>query len=172
VCHWYIYKKMSSLEHRQFLIGRFDRLYDSINNKGNVFLAVNIFLIGGLFTVLIQLPNYLKQDGGAIFWVVLMLAVNLGSIIFTLLSLIPYTRSSGMSLVFFGDIAELDRDEFLNKFVRLEDGEIRNDLDQQIYYLAKGLKKKFAKLFVAGTLLLLETLTLVPLVICVILNLK
>lgn len=40
----------SLIEHSRFIIDRFDHYYESINTKGNLYLALNAILIGGLAT--------------------------------------------------------------------------------------------------------------------------
>lgn len=159
-------------EHRRFIIDRLDHYYDSINNKGNAFLAINTFISGGLFASIAVLPTYLKEESSTLCWILLMLAVNLISTLFTLTSLIPYSRSNGQSLVYFGDIADLEFNSFLQKFVDQSNSDIINDLNKQIFYLSKGLKKKFMRLEIAGKLFFVEAVILAPLILCIIKNLK
>ncbi len=159
-------------EHRHFIISRFDQYYDSINNKGNAFLAINTFLTGGLFASVAILPTYLEEDSSTIFWIVIMLVLNLTSTLFTLLALVPYAGTCGQSLVYFGDISRLDLQSFLQRFSVQQENEITQDLDKQIFYLAKGLDKKFRRLLIAGKLFFIEAPVLIPLIICVIKNLK
>src|SRR5665213_2473918 len=151
---------MEATEHRHFLMNRFDHYYDSTNNKANVFLAVNIFLIGGLFTSLTQLNTYLKYTDTAIACIVIMLGLNIASLIFTLLALIPYARTSGHSLIYFGDIARMQQGKFTKAFTAQSPEALITDLDQQLFYLAKGLCKKFRKLFIAGILFFIEGILL------------
>jgi hypothetical protein len=163
---------MASIEHRHFMINRFDHYYDSINNKANLFLAINTFLIGGLFTALALLPGYLNSATGASFCIIFMLALNIASVLFTLLSLLPYAKTCGESLVYFGDISRMDIKTFLEKFSPQQSEQLSTDLDQQIYFLARGLNKKFRNLFIAGVFFFVEAIVLVPLIISVIINLK
>jgi hypothetical protein len=163
---------MASTEHRHFLIHRFDHYYDSINNKANLFLGINIFLIGGLFTALAILPSYLKEETGAIFWIILMLGLNITSMLFTLFSLLPYAKTCGESMVYFGDISRIELKTFLQKFAAQDTEQVSADLDQQIYYLALGLAKKFKNLSIAGIFFFIEAIVLLPLIITVIKNLK
>jgi hypothetical protein len=161
-----------NIEHCRFSISRYDGYYDSINNKANVFLAINIFLIGGLFASLALLPNYLNIYSGAAFWILIMLALNIASTLFTLIAIIPYSKTDGNSLVYFGDIAEMKPSTFLKKFSAQQESELCEDLKKQIFYLAKGLGKKFKNLRIAGQLLFIEAIILIPLIICVTKNLK
>lgn len=163
---------MRSIEHLQFTISRFDHYYDSINNKGNLFLGVNIFLITGLFAAIAALPTYLKNEGAALFCIALMLSLNIVSLIYTLLSLQPYARTCGSSLVYFGDICQRDLATFQRDFNAQTDDQHMDDLTQQVYYLSRGLQKKFQSLSIAGTLFFVEAVILLPLFFSVIFNLK
>ena len=163
---------MSSIEHRHFIVNRFDSYFDSINNKANLFLAVNTFLIGGLFTALAFLPGYLKETEASAFCILIMLALNIASTLFTLLSLLPYSKTCGESLIFFGDIARLSLDDFLKKFSDQSDDQVSLDIDRQIFFMSKGLNRKFKNLSIAGIFFFVEALVLLPLIITVIKNLK
>lgn len=160
------------MEHKRFIIERFDHYYDSINNKANVLLAVSIFIIGGLFACLSGLSTYLKETYWAVCLLIGMLGLTVGSLIATLIALIPYTSKKGDSLIYFGNIRNLTRLEFIKNFEKQDEAGINVDLLGQIYELAGGLQKKFYYLRIASMFLLIEAFFLIPLILIVINNLK
>jgi len=79
--------KLSTL---QFSIGRYDHYYDTINNKGNVYLTLNAFLLGGILTA-----YYALADGQCNMWIVhlpiiLILLSNMLVTFYSLLALMPH----------------------------------------------------------------------------------
>lgn len=158
-------------EHGKFIIERFDHYYDSINNKGNFFLTINTFLIGVIVSGYTFLQEKLKLDN-TIQWLIAILALlGLVSIVFTIWAILPYLKSGNRkkykSLLFFGSISEYSEIEFIKAFNENTDEAIRQDISRQIYTLAKGLNKKFARLKVAGIFLILEFLVITVITILI-----
>lgn len=160
------------MEHERFIIERLDSYYDSVNNKGNVFLAVNVFALGGLFAGLPLCNTYINNCHWTYIWLSLMIFCNIASLLFTLRALIPYTRSYGNSLIFFGSIGLRKQADFLREFTAQDENAIRSDLHNQIYSLSIGLKQKFEWLSKAGWLFFVQAIILLPLFISVTNNLK
>ena len=81
---------MSKYDHAKFLIERFDHYYDSVNNKGAFYIALNTFIFGGLCVGYITL--YKDIDVNAVIWVLLsiLLTSNLISTVFTVLATMPF----------------------------------------------------------------------------------
>lgn len=154
-------------EYLKFIIERFDHYYDSTNNKGQFYLGLNTFLIGGTIGALL----YANEKGVLNVLLCCLLSVSLGciflSILFTLSALQPFTRSGHsrnyQSLLFFGSITELtDCKIFRTKMNKQSTQERLEDLQNQCYTLAQGLTSKFRKLKNAGRLIWLTFLILIP----------
>lgn len=65
---------------------------------------------------------------------------------FTILAIIPYLDSNKKSFWFFNDIANRSHQSFLEEIDVQTQNEEESDINNQIYYLAKGLKKKHRKI--------------------------
>ncbi len=135
------------LEFVKFSIGRYDHLYDAINNKGNVFLALMTFLLGGNVTAFFTIHHDKPIEQSAWFFFATIILVQLVGISIVLLSLKPYLKSGPMSadvsVLFFSDTATIDSLTY-KKLVK--DSTIDTLLDDaygQAYQLAKGLRFKY-----------------------------
>ena len=146
-------KEDDKINHAKYLISRFDHYYDSTNNKGNLFLVLNTFLLGGLSTAYFSLVKEYNFTCWTYPIIVLLVASGLFSILCTLKAILPYTSSNGTSLAYFGDIAHTSQSNFKKRFKEQSDLKLQEDLVNQIYILAKGLKRKFFFLKVAGILI-------------------
>ena len=125
---------MSKYDHAKFLIERFDHYYDSVNNKGAFYIALNTFIFGGLCVGYITL--YKDIDVNAVIWVLLsiLLTSNLISTVFTVLATMPFLK---------------DNDEYKQK-----------------------PSLKYKKLGWASYLLVIQFITMIPLILIVAKNLK
>jgi len=99
-------------ERLKFCIDRFDHYYDSVNNKSNVVLALEIFTVGGL----ISLYPFLLDKVNCTWCVYLLLGslISLGfaAMLITKVATTPYLASGTGSLHYFGSIANLDAQQF------------------------------------------------------------
>lgn len=167
-------KKHSKMEKErlQFCINRFDHYYDSINNKGAVFLGLGTFILGGL----IASYPYLLQNVNCIVWVhILMGLLILLSLINLLLvtsASTPHLSNKGTSLFYFASISSITKKSFDERSVSLTQEAELDDLRDQVRELSTGLTGKFQKLKVAGWLFSLQFILFIPLIILVIKNFK
>lgn len=130
-------------EHLKFLIDRFDHYYDSINNKGNAMLVINTFSIGGIVAFYTALQQDVIWTSCLKFYGCLLCLLWVGALILTSWALLPYQKSASRSLVFFGDISNFTEANFLQKLSEQQEEDVTDDLQRQVYLLAKGLTFKF-----------------------------
>lgn len=147
------------IEFSQFVIGRYDHYYDSVNNKANFWLAFNSFLIGAVVTTYKDVADMMKNVSCLNTYktvALLFIVVTTVSIIFIVLGSLPHTSSGGRSIIFFGDVAEIQKATYLNKVTQIDKPSLSNDYNEQVHELAKGLKKKYWYLKWSGRLMLVE----------------
>lgn len=153
--------KISSL---QYSINRFDHYYDTINNKGNLFLALNTFLIGGSVTGYFSL-NDLMGLGLFLLFGIIGLFFSFISISFTLMAIYPYLGKRNSvdemkSTINFSEISNKTKTEFRQLYEEYNENSYYNDLVEQVWQLSIGLRNKFIKLqyatlYLGGAFLLL-----------------
>jgi hypothetical protein len=167
----------SKYEHIQFIIQRFDHYYDTVNNKGAFYVALNTFIFGGICAGYISMHSSIKMDWLTLFLIGLLLTSCLISLIYTILAIKPYTKDNHnnkdtASLMFFGGIARHELQNLKEKMKRQTDEEVTEDAIEQMHCLAKGLTGKFNKLRIASNLLQVQFLILLPLFFLIVKNLK
>ncbi len=140
-------EKMEMLRHT---MDRYDHYYDSINNKGNLFLTLNTFLLGGIITGYYSVKDTLAHDIYIGLFVLLALICCLISIGYTLWAIIPYLSKQADSLngsaIYFGNVSNLSFQSFKKMYDDMTDIKAYEDYIQQIHLLAIGLQKKFCRL--------------------------
>jgi hypothetical protein len=160
-------------ERLQFCIDRFDHYYDSINNKGAVFLALSTFIIGGLVAAY---PSLLSSVNCILLIHLLMFgAIGIGLVTMILLvrALTPFTDSvDSDSLFYFGSISSQREIIFHERSRNLTVEEELSDLRTQVRDLSIGLRNKFKILHLVGVLFTVQFILFVPLIISIIINLK
>lgn len=161
-------------EQSRFIINRFDHYFDSINNKGVFYITMNTFLLGGLLS---QTGTIITSGSGwwIYFLVLAFIFINVSSTVLTVLSISPFKSpkcDEPSSLIYFNDIACKDLNSFKIEYTTQTEDFIRIDFTNQIHQLAGGLKIKFDRLRYAGILLLIQFVSLLPIIIITILNVK
>jgi hypothetical protein len=159
-------------ERLQFNMQRFDTYYNSVNSKCGVFLALSTFIVGGLATA--YSPIITAVECGWCIHLLMILLIGLGVIIMILVILAstPFLDSKKKSLLYFGCIADMGRETFINKSKASSGEDDLTDLRNQVYDLATGLRSKFVRLRWAGWLFTAQFILFVPLLITLIYNLK
>ena len=124
------------VEMLKYNISRFDHYYASVNFKSSFLVIGNITILGFLLTSRNQINDY-------IFYCHILLITT--SLIFVLLAIKPYLKSytASKGLIFFNDISNMKNFMFKYKISFLSKKNYLDDLKQQTYSLAKGLKTKF-----------------------------
>ncbi|MDJ1498945.1 DUF5706 domain-containing protein [Cytophagaceae bacterium DM2B3-1] len=154
-------------------VGRFDHFYDSINNKSAVFLAVATFVVGGLFTLYSTFWNKPNYGWEVHILILLDIILGLAIMVIVILAATPFlTSSKSNSLYYFLCVATYDIQQFGKLSMECTcDNEI-TDLRVQVYQLAKGLRKKFKRLKIAGILFLIQFALFLPITLLLIFNLN
>lgn len=146
--------KMDTLKHT---MDRYDHYYDSINNKGNLFLTLNTFLLGGLISGYYAIKDTNSNQCGVPAFVWIGLICCLLSLGFTLWAIFPYLNkqadSLNGSLINFGNISNITFESFKQLYNNDTDQKRYEDYVHQVYLLACGLQKKFSRLKTATYLL-------------------
>jgi hypothetical protein len=124
------------LEMLKYNISRFDHYYASVNFKSSFLVLGNITILGFLLTSINCINKY-------ILYCHLLLISS--SLVFVLLAIKPYLISynKSNSLIFFNDIANMKDFIFKYRITFLSQEEYLNDLEEQTFILASGLKIKF-----------------------------
>jgi hypothetical protein len=150
-------------------MGRFDKHYETVNSKGAFYISLNTFLLGGLFVGFTSL--YDKIDKPIALWVccILFSLSSLVSSIFVILAINPFLKSGDEmkarpSLLFFGSVAQYQNDHYLQSLRSQSETELEEDMVGQIWLLSQGLCKKYRKLSIAGWLLILQLILLLPII--------
>lgn len=153
-------------------ISRFDHYYDSINNKGAVFLGIGTFVVGGL----LALFPYLEQKVCFTFWPKFLLIdtilLGLAGIIITILATTPFLVRKVSSQYYFGSIAEMSLLDFGTTSRKFSHNDELDDLRAQVHGLAHGLQSKFQKLRLVALLYVIQFSLFIPLILTLIPNFK
>jgi hypothetical protein len=147
------------------IIERFDTYYSGINNKGAFILAINTLIISGVLIGFSDLSAMITCSERNIFeiLVTLIMVLSISSMIITIIAIIPYLKSTGSSVWFFNDVAKKSLVGFKALMQELSAEGLNSDLDEQIHYLASGLRLKHLRVKVALILNIIQMLLLLVL---------
>lgn len=147
-------ERIETLKHT---MDRYDHYYDSTNNKGNLYLTLNTFLLGGMITGYYSVKDTLNGRPDIIFFVWAGLICCLLSIGYTLWAIIPYLSKQADcnygSVINFGNVANISPESFKRMYEGLTERGRYEDYVHQVFLLACGLQKKFGRLKTATYLL-------------------
>ncbi len=131
----------------QFIIGRYDHYYDAVNNKGNVYLSLMTFLLGGSITIFYTVNQKQPCNTWAWTFFILTIVIQLVGIILTLISIKPFLKSGTKkpdgSVIYFGDVAAFAIEEYKQLFNAQSQEAMVEDMIKQGHQLANGLKRKY-----------------------------
>jgi hypothetical protein len=149
--------KSEKIEMLKHTMDRYDHYYDTINNKGNLFLTLNTFLLAGIITGFYSIKETVVHRFDILFFIWLGLIFCLLSIGFTLWAIIPYlnkqTDSVDGSVINFGNVSNISFTSFKKMYEGNTETRRFEDYLQQVYLLALGLQRKFCRLQIATYLL-------------------
>lgn len=155
------------------IIERFDSYYSGINNKGAFLLAFNTFLLGSFIVGYKDLINIIGSLYICVFnlMIGILMICSIISMIYTIISMIPFLDSKSnderKSVWFFNDIATEDKIVLFERIDNSKEEEITADLNNQIYELSKGLKKKHQFVKIALIFNIFEIIILIPIILII-----
>lgn len=154
-----------------YSISRFDHYFDSVNNKTAVYIAINTFVVGSLITLYITLVKEIICYSEA-FQSLIAISFLLGLITLIILvnASIPFFSKDSESMYYFGGIGTMKKEDFISCSKNLTIKEELKDLRNQVHTLSSGLTTKFTKLKLAGRLLILQFVLLIPIFTIIIYN--
>ena len=147
---------MNVLEESKYIINRYDHYYESINSKGNLYLALNTFIIGGCITCFYSLDKIYHFSCAFKYLFYALIIVNFAATIFTIVAIKPFLskrKRTNKSLYYFGDVANRTQARYIEEFICTEEPELAKDAISQAYQLASGLNIKFKRINVASVLI-------------------
>lgn len=138
-------------ERLQFVIGRFDHYYESVNTKTALLLTLATLLPSLLFSLNHSIDNFLSVVinsisifiSVAIYWSLLVASQ-------------PYLKSNNESLLFFGSISKKDIESYRSAIKTETEDSYLDDLIFQAYSLSKGLSKKYKYIQIATWLIIIQ----------------
>lgn len=146
-------------EELKFVIGRFDHYYDSINNKGNLYLTINTFILGGIIVGYYTLDQTFHFRNSVLFTAFIpVILCNLISSTFTFLAIAPFARrfKGGNSRLFFADVSQQALTKWRQQWEGLTDEIWQVELQSQSHQLSIGLNRKFKRLSYATLFIWLQ----------------
>lgn len=156
----------------KFCIERFDQYYDSINNKSAVFLGLGTFVLGGLIASYPYLKEHITSSEAILVLLSISISLAFSAIIIVIIASTPYLSNEKSSMHYFYSIAQKKRETFIKESKNFGEDEELSDLRIQVHGLATGLRKKFFRLRIVAILYTLMFVSMIPLVILILLNLK
>jgi hypothetical protein len=158
------------IEQLRYAISRYDQYYDTVNNKGAFFVALNTAIVGGL--LLLQF-EYAGKAFPMTPWIECMLTACLMLCLFsmatTLFAILPFTRQQSRSNIFFRSVAERSLESFREDINTETEKEAADDLIAQAHELSIGLRRKFRLLRAASFSMVVSFLAAI-LLTCLIMN--
>ncbi len=159
-------------ERLKFSIGRYDHYYDSVNNKSNVYLTLNVFILGGLIASYTSILNSVYYYWSIPTLLIVSMTISLINLMIIVLASRPYFTSESDSLLFFQSVNNMGMNTFKSRSASETENDELEDLRTQTFQLATGLKSKLKKLYLVGNLFALQILVFIPIIILILKNLK
>jgi hypothetical protein len=163
---------MNKQDHLKFSIERFDHYFESVNNKGALFLTINTFIVGGLIAIYPSIRDSVNCGIWINGFFTVIVFGGLLSILVTLWAGIPFLSSTGNTVLYFGSIASTSISEFKSSFSTHTPDSLDDDYLSQIHQLSIGLRSKYQKLSIAGNLIFIEFVLTIPLIVLLMNNIK
>lgn len=165
-------EKAEKIEQLKYVINRYDHYYESVNNKGNLYLTINTFILGGSLTAYYSIKNTICVTDFCYTIFCILLIITLLSIVLTLFAIKPYLTKKldkkKYSIIYFGDVSLLEFNNYKSEIDKLNDSKLLNDYTNQAHLLAIGLRRKFKFLNYATWVISLEIICITILGILII----
>lgn len=135
-------------EHKIKIIERYDGYFSGINNKGAFILALNTLIISGFLIGIKDMKSLVSCCESFLFDITVGITIlfSIISMLFTISAIIPYLDSNKKSFWFFNDVANRTIVDFTAEIDKQDEEALNTDINEQIYYLAIGLRKKHSKI--------------------------
>lgn len=163
---------MNELDRLKYCIDRFDGYFEGVNNKNNLVLAINTFIVGGLIAIYSSLTKYVEVNSFFNSFYLLSICIGVFAMLLLILSSMPFLKSSTSSLISFCSISKLNKKDFFKKSKEMSEKGLVKDLRGQTHELAVALQKKFTIVMYANALTAVQFLIFITLIIFSIFNLK
>ena len=156
---------MEKLEHAQFIIERFDHYYEQVNNKGQFYLGLSSLMVGIVISNVEKISKIAAESYSFQAILIIFSLTSALSIILVLTAITPFLLSGKKSnyntLIFFNEIAKLERQKFITEFNNQTEDDMANDYANQIHVLAQGLKLKYRHLYITSCFILIQSITII-----------
>ena len=142
--------KIEALKHT---MDRYDHYFNSVNNKGSLYLALNTFLLGGMVTGFYSIKESLAESSLFAYAGLICCLLSIG---FTLWAIVPYLSKRNPcndSVLYFGNVSNYSLNIFKKMYDEMTEDNLYEDYLRQVHLLAIGLNQKFYRLQVATYLL-------------------
>ena len=149
-------KSNDKIETLQHTMDRYDHYFNSVNNKGSLYLALNTFLLGGIVTGFYSIKGSISERCDSSLFAYAGLICCLLSIGFTLWAIFPYfsKHNPGNDFVlYFENVSNYSLNIFKKMYDEMTEDSLYEDYLRQVHLLAIGLHQKFYRLQVATYLL-------------------
>lgn len=147
----------------EFVISRYDSYYEAVNNKSNLYLTINTFILAGIITGYSALVPRYEFGIAVLLLLILGIVANLISFGFTLYAIKPYINkkndSPRGSVIFFNDVADYHASQHKEMWQNINIDIWFEDLMLQVKLLSTGLKRKYSSLSIATWFIALQILT-------------
>ena len=162
---------MMEKQRLEYTINRFDHYFDSVNNKTAVYIAINTFLVGSIITTYVTIEKDIICFS-MMFKVLIVISFLLGlaTLILLVIASIPFFSKDSNSMYYFGGISNMSKEKFNSCSKKLTRKKELIDLRNQVHTLSLGLSNKFIKLKLAGKLLIIQFIMLIPIFALIIYN--
>jgi hypothetical protein len=156
---------------------RFDKYLEVVNTKGTLYLAINTFFIGAVIANIDKLSTSFDLTEEVKSFIGLFLIICLVSTVSVLLAINPFLKTgtkngAAPSIFYYGSVAAYEKEVFIKRLNDISENDLKEDIGNQLYCLAEGLKSKYEKLKWAGWLVLTEFILLIPITILLASHLK
>lgn len=157
-------------ETRIKIIERFDAFFSETNTKGAFLLSFNTFLIGAFLVGYKDILELIASTDKYLIKLLIgsLLLLSIVSMITTIIAIMPYLKSpkknNKKSNWFFKDVSTTEKQDFFEKINNISREEQENDLNNQVYILAKKLTMKYFLIKLALILNLIGIVFLVPII--------
>ena len=130
-------------------LSRFDSYFNLANVKASFIIPTNAIFIGIYSNYLdkVSISTLSKINIILVIICIVLLIISLFSSLLVILAFLKSGNNSKYkSLLFFGSISEMSKDDFISQVKSTDEAKLETDYLEQIYLLSKSLKEKYSLL--------------------------